>query len=112
MRCIVDKSAPDKTDKQIDKDDRQHAGTKRSLKTFRKFATKLDTENEKNSYKSKQSSGSTGRSNVHILENKTRERTSGKLRAHRQVTRHQTCDSGQYPKDHKLCRAIKFLDEW
>ena len=54
MRGIIDEAATNKTDDEVDKYNRQHAGAKCPLKTFRKFTAKLDTENEENANQAEQ----------------------------------------------------------
>src|SRR5262245_24493855 len=53
VRRVADKAATKKADKQVDKDDRQHAGAKHALEAFRQLMTKFDPEDEQNTDQSK-----------------------------------------------------------
>src|ERR1051325_634438 len=94
MSSIINKSAADKTDSKIDKDDRQHAGAERAFEAFRKFTPKLDAKHEEHAHQSKQRSGRSGGRHIHTLKNKASEKTGRQLRAHRQVTRNDSRDAG------------------
>src|SRR5215204_1311684 len=78
VRGVADKTPPQKTDEQVDKDDRQHARAKHALEPFRKVATILNSKNEENAYEPKQSSRSTRRRHIRALENETSQHAPSK----------------------------------
>src|SRR5438105_13121759 len=112
MRSIIDKTAPDEANCEIDEDYRQHARTECSFEALRKFMTKFNTKNKQNTDQAKQRSGSTRRRDVHTLKDETSEETVGELRTHRQITAQHSGNASRHPKNYKLRRAIQLFHQW
>src|ERR1041384_3792467 len=112
MGSVVDESAPDITNEQVQKDHRQQASSERAFESFGEFVPKLDSENKQNSDHSKKRARSAGRWLIECFKNEPAKHTARKTRTHSQITRYYTGNTSCHPKHDKFCRAVKFLDVW
>ena len=101
MRRVVDHPAADKPDRQVQENDRQHAGAKRSLETFGQFVTVFKAEDEQYANQTEQCSRGADRWIVVALDQEPGNHPRMRSGNYREIAGRDAGDSSHYPKDNK-----------